>query len=392
MKKIILFVHLSLSFALIAQEEIKFSTKKQLTQPAQLKTNEMYDTQDIIEINYIAPKSFDPKGTKKYQWTINGSKQPGKGWILPKGCTTTGEKLSVYFIKVGNYTVSLTLTVTSKKKVGEEFEEEEIEYSGESEDFITVRSVFPELAALYAKEPLPDYVKLVEKASQYSVKPKFADDPTPHLFLAKGFLGILKTGINDPRFESALEDCISSFNTARELDKNGVIYDGEHQSFLQELETYIYNEGIKDYISSDPLTDPEGFNVLKEYIDYYNQISFAPITSAFFQAKTKYDKKDTKGANAIWNSEIPKLKKFKNLDIETAYGSKFKDENNKDIIISKTDLKILKYGIIATASLMKSRDGNSTKACELIDIVSSWFAGEPDFTQFVSKELNNCVE
>jgi hypothetical protein len=163
------------------QEELSFTANKRLLEPAALKNDNSFDSKDLVEISCVAPKSLNPQGTKKYQWSINGVTEAGKGWILPKGLTTTNEKLKVYFDKVGNYTVSLTLVVTVKKKVGDEIEEEETEYSGEIEDFISVRSVFPELAAIYAQKPMPDYVKLVERASEYSVKPKYANDPTPHL-------------------------------------------------------------------------------------------------------------------------------------------------------------------------------------------------------------------
>jgi len=392
MKSILFFFGIAVCYPFFTQEDLTFTANKRLVQPAVLKSDNTYDTKDLVEISFNAPKSLDSKGTRKYQWSINGATEAGKGWTLPKGGTTKGEKLKVYFEKVGNYTVSLSLTVTVKKKVGEDTEEEENEYTGETEDFISVRSVFPELAALYAQKPQPDYVKLVEKASEYSVKPKYANDPTPQLFLAKGYLGLVKSGNNDPRFESALEECITSFNTARELDKNGVIFDNEHQAFLQELESYLFDEGIKDYISSDPIGDPEGFEVLTEYLDYYSQISFAPITSTFMQARIKYQKKDTKGANALWNSEIPKLKKYTDLDVETTYGKKFKDEMGKDIILSTIDFQLLKFGVMASTRLMKTRDGNATKACDLINVVSPWLADQRDFTQFVSKDFNNCAE
>jgi hypothetical protein len=374
------------------QEELSFTANKRLLEPAALKNDNSFDSKDLVEISCVAPKSLNPQGTKKYQWSINGVTEAGKGWILPKGLTTTNEKLKVYFDKVGNYTVSLTLVVTVKKKVGDEIEEEETEYSGEMEDFISVRSVFPELAAIYAQKPTPDYVKLVERASEYSVKPKFANDPTPHLFLAKGYLGLVKTTNTDPRFESAMEECITSFNTARELDKNGVIFDDEHQRFLIELETYIFDENIKDNMNSDPKTDPDGFDIFTENIDFYNQISFAPITSIFLQASTKYLKKDTKGANALWTTEIPKLKKYKDLDVETTYGKKFEDENGTKIILSTVDLQMLKFGVMQSASLMKTRDGNSTKACELLNIVAPWLSDQRDFVQFMTKEFNNCGE
>lgn len=387
---LILFIAFSTYF--FTQEDLKFAANMRLLEPAVLKNDNSYDSEDLVEISYETPKSFEQKGTKKYQWSINGSTEAGKGWVLPKGLTTTGEKLKVYFDKVGNYTVSLSLTVTVKKKVGDEIEEEETEYSGETEDFISVRSVFPELAAIYAQKPRPDYVKLVERASEYSIKPKYANDATPHLFLAKGYLGLVKTTNTDPRFESAMEECITSFNTARELDKNGVIFDGEHQRFLLELESYIFDENIKDNVYADPKTDPDGYDILIENIDFYNQISFAPITSIFLQAATKYVKKDTKGANLLWNTEIPKLAKYKNLDIETAYGKKFEDQTGATIMLSTLDLQMLKFGVMQSATLMKTRDGNSTKACELLNIVAPWLSEERDFVQFMSASFNNCGE
>jgi hypothetical protein len=386
------FVFFVIYTAYFTQDELSFTANKRLMQPAVVKSDKTYDIKDLVEISYVVPKSLDSKGTKKFQWSINGATKSGKGWVLPKGLTTTNEKLKVYFEKVGNYTISLTLTVTVKKKVGEDFEEEETEYSGETEDFISVRSVFPELAAIYAQKPTPDYVKLVERASEYSVKPKYANDPTPHLFLAKGYLGLVKTTNTDPRFESAMEECITSFNAARELDKNGVIFDDEHQRFLLELETYIFDENIKDNVNSDPKTDPDGFDVFMENIDYYNQISSAPISSIFLQASTKYLRKDTKGANLLWNTEILKLKKYKDLDIETTYGKKFEDENGAKIIFSNLDFQMLKFGVMQSATLMKTRDGNSTKACELLNLVAPWLSDQRDFVQFMAQEFNNCGE
>ncbi|MBM3164402.1 MAG: hypothetical protein FJZ80_02970 [Bacteroidetes bacterium] len=392
MNRIFFSLFLSLGLCLFSQEDLSFKANRRLMEPVVLNDDKTFDTKDMVEISCMVPKSINLQGTQKFQWAINGSTEAGKGWVLPKGQTTTGEKLKVYFTRVGNYAVSLTLTVTSKKKVGEEFEEEENEYSGEIEDFISVRSVFPELAAIYAQKPTPNYVKLVEKASEYSVKPKYANDPTPHLFLAKGYLGLVKSTNNDPRFESAMEECITSFNTARELDKNGVIFDDEHQRFLLELESYVFDENIKDNVSANPKTEVDAFEILVENIDIYSQISFAPITSSFFQAATKYMKKDTKGANLIWNTEIPKLKKYIDLDIETTYGKKFKDDMGTSIIISNVDIQMLKFGVMQSALLMKTRDGNSTKACDLLNIVSPWLSEERDFMAFMTTEFNNCGE
>jgi hypothetical protein len=392
MKKLFFLSLFLLSINAFSQEEITFKASTRLLQPAQLEIDNSYNPKDRVEISFEMPKTIDAKGSRKYQWTINGSVEPGKGWVLEKGANLNSDKLKVYFVKVGNYSIGLTLTVTVKTKVGDEIEEDETEYTGEMEDFISVRSVFPELAALYAEKPNPNYVKLVERASEYSVKPKYANDPTPHLFLAKGYLGLVKTTNTDPRFESALEECISSFNTARELDKNGVIFDNEHQRFLLELETYLYDENIKENVNADPKSDPDGFDVLQENADNYSQVSFAPITSVFLQAALKYIKKDVKGANQIWASEIPKLSKYVYLDVETAYGKKFKDELGNEVVFSNIDLKILKFGVMKSALLLKSRDGNSTLACELINKVKPWLTKERDFLPFVKEQFNNCYE
>ena len=99
-----------------------------------------------------------------------------------------------------------------------------------------------------------------------------------------------------------------------------------------------------------------------------------------------------KGANLIWNTEIPKLKKYQNLEIETVYGKKFKTEIGTDLVISKIDLIMLKIGVMKSAVIMKTRDGNSTKACELIKIVTPWFENDREFNLFLDKEFNSCGE
>jgi hypothetical protein len=80
------------------------------------------------------------------------------------------------------------------------------------------------------------------------------------------------------------------------------------------------------------------------------------------------------------------------LDVETTYGKKFEDENGTKIVLSTVDLQMLKFGVMQSASLMKTRDGNSTKACELLNIVAPWLSDQRDFVQFMTKEFNNCGE
>ncbi|MFN4951298.1 MAG: hypothetical protein ACK5F0_06735 [Flavobacteriales bacterium] len=367
-------------FNIMYAQDITFTSDKRLVQPT---VNGEVKAENTIEIKSSLKKPLN--GKKTYTWTINGSSEPGKGWELVKGTTLSGEKIKISFNKIGNYSVGLTIVAISG--------EDENEVSGEVEDFISVRSVFPELAALYAQKPVPNYVKLVEKSSEYTVKPKFANDPTPNLFLAKGYLGLVKSGNPEPRFETAIEDCISSFVAAKELDKNGVIMDDEHQRFLDELQQYLLNENILVNYDADPKSNPESYDQLVEYIDYYSQTTSAPVCASLMQGYFKYLKKDSKGANLLWNTEILKLKKYVNLDEKTAYGERYKDDLGNEIILSTVDLKVLKLGAMKVAQVMKTRDNQNPKeACKLLSILEPFLIDDTEFATFYSKEFNSCQE
>ncbi|MEY5132907.1 MAG: hypothetical protein RLZZ198_911 [Bacteroidota bacterium] len=367
-------------FNIMLAQDITFTSDKRLVQPT---VNGEVKAENTIEIKSSLKTPLN--GKKTYTWTINGSSEPGKGWELVKGTTLSGEKIKISFNKIGNYTIGLTIVAISG--------EDENEVSGEVEDFISVRSVFPELAALYAQKPVPNYVKLVEKSSEYIVKPKFANDPTPNLFLAKGYLGLVKSGNPEPRFETAIEDCISSFVAAKELDKNGVIMDDEHQRFLDELQQYLLNENILVHYDADPKSNPESYDQLVEYIDYYSQTTSAPVCASLMQGYFKYLKKDSKGANLLWNTEILKLKKFVNLDEKTAYGERYKDDLGNEIILSTVDLKVLKLGAMKVAQVMKTRDNQNPKeACKLLSLVEPFLIDDTEFATFYSKEFNSCQE
>ncbi|MEY3048729.1 MAG: hypothetical protein RL365_767 [Bacteroidota bacterium] len=379
MKYLFLLV-LTAVFNIIIAQDITFSADKRLVQPS---VNGEVKAENTIEIKSSLKTPLN--GKKTYTWTINGSSEPGKEWELVKGTTLNSEKIKISFNKIGNYTIGLTIVAISG--------EDENEVSGEVEDFISVRSVFPELAALYAQKPVPNYVKLVEKASEYIVKPKFANDPTPNLFLAKGYLGLVKSGNPEARFETAIEDCISSLVEAKELDKNGVIMDDEHQRFLDELQQYLLNENILVTYDADPKSNPEGYDQLVEYIDYYSQTTSAPVCASLMQGYFKYLKKDSKGANLLWNNEILKLKKFVNLDEKTAYGERYKDDLGNEIILSAVDVKVLKLGAMKVAQVMKTRDNTNPKeACKLLSIVEPFLIDDTEFATFYSKEFDSCQE
>jgi len=371
---------LSLVFCNYFAQDITFTANKRLVEPV---VNNEVKPENTVEIKSALKTPLN--GKKTYTWTVNGSTEPGKGWELIKGTTLTGDKIKVSFNKIGNYSIGLTVVAVNG--------EDETEVSSEVEEFISVRSMFPELAALYAQKPTPNYVKLVEKADEYILKPKYANDPTPNLFLAKGYLGLVKTGNPEARFENAMEDCISSFAAARELDKNGVIMDDEHQRFLDELQTYLFNENILVHYDSDPKTNPDSYDQLVEYVDYYAQTTYAPVCVSLLQGYFKYLKKDTKGANLLWTVEIAKLQKFVKLEEESAYGQHYKDDLGNEIVMSKNDLNLLKLGAMKVAQLMKNRDNQNPKeACKLLAIVEPFLIDDTEFATFYSNEFNSCQE
>jgi tetratricopeptide (TPR) repeat protein len=246
--------------------------------------------------------------------------------------------------------------------------------------------VFPELAALYAQKPKPNYEKLTLRASDFIAKPKYANDPTPYLFLAKGLYGLVKEGNAEPEFESALEESISALQSAVELDKNGVLNDVEHQNFINDLEGYLLREYLEVHLDGK-LPD------LGEAIDLYKQTTLNPISINFLEAYYKYKMKNAKAANIIWSTEIPKLLKYERLEIDGKFSNSFKNELGNTIQLTESDIKALKYGIMYSAIILRERDKNAEKACELLRKVDPWFQFDKDFRDLFEGDLfSSCVK
>ena len=362
---------IALSLSSVAQS-VTFSAAKRLVEPV---FERVVKPENIIEIkSEVKP---DPKikiTNKSYLWTISGVK--GKDWEFEKGSTETSASIKLTFNKLGNYTVNLTVILNKEK-------DDENEISYELEDYLTVRSVFPELAALYAQKPKPNYKKLVERASDFIVKPKYANDPTPYLFLAKGYLGLVQQGNSDPEFEGALEECVSSFATAKEMDKNGVLNDVEHQNFINELEMLLLKEYLEVQMEGD-------MSELAEAIDFYSQITLNPICIKYVEAYQKYKTKNAKGANLIWTAEIPKLLKYERGETEEKYNNSFKNELGEWVQFTEADIMVLKYGVMYSAIALKEQ--KNIKACDILKKVDPWFQFEKDFRElYEGSEFNSCV-
>ena len=185
--------------------------------------------------------TFIPAGTKKIGtlWTISGIQD--KDWEVIGG-TLNSPSVELKFKKVGNYDVTVTTTYSVKVKLKNgEFEEEETDIEVEEEAFITVTNNLDELTQIHADS---NFVKLVKKSADYVVKPKFAGDPTPTIFLAKGYYGMYRKDIKDPLINEPYDEAINAVASAIEMDQNGIFYVPVHKMWLNNFQTEILNNEI----------------------------------------------------------------------------------------------------------------------------------------------------
>ncbi len=323
--------------------------------------------------------AFIAAGTKEKTvlWSISGTK--GKDWEFISG-KETDRSVQVKFNRIGTFDVSATIGYSFKDKKGEEQEDE---VSEEKEAFITVSNNLDDLQQLFADK---SFVKLVKKAEDTKVKPKYSNDPTPNIFLAKGYYGMYLKGLKDPQIAEPYEEAISATAAAIEMDQNGIFNVHVHKAWLDQFQKevstnsiFINLEDTDGYPTFYTGKDVEKKNQMNDEmnsgIEIYTSISKHPFVARWIEAAIKYNARDFKTANAIYTEEIPKLLKMENLDK-----------------LTETDKKVLKTGIMLSAQTLTVRDKNNTKACEVLTKANTWFGEQKDFSQFFEKVYNNCKE
>jgi hypothetical protein len=336
---------------------------------------------NLIQIKSIFSIDGMPEGTKKAGviWTISGEKD--KDWSFKSGSETT-DNIEVEFKRVGNYSVTLTGNYTKPKKLkkGEEPEDEEFELFEEREDFITVTNNLDELTQIHADS---NFVKLVKRASDYCVKAKYANDPTPYIFLAKGFYGMYRKDLKDPDIQDPFEEAITATATAIEKDGNGIFRMPIHEMWLTKFQSEVLDNGIiyrmedEDgypvlYTNSDKTRTAEVLSEMVDASEQYQSVSKNPIAIKFVEAAIRYQMKDVKTANLIWKTEIPNLLKLTDL------------ENFTD-----ADKDALRTGLILSAQQLIKRDANTANARAILTHVSKWFEYNKDFIAFYEKKYNS---
>lgn len=383
MKTTLLF-RLTLALAITLLTGVSYGQKPTLSMKSNKRILTLDEEDDSPGNNTVKLEaSFVAAGTKKVgtAWSISGVQD--KDWEVIGGALNA-PSVELKFKKVGNYDVAVATTYSVKKKLKNgEIEEEESDIEVEEEAYITVTNNLDELTQIHADS---NFVKLVKKSADYVIKPKFAGDPTPTIFLAKGYYGMYRKDIKDPQIQEPYDEAINAVATAIEMDQNGIFYTPVHKMWLSGFQTEILNNGI-----IFKLDDENGYPVfyngkdankkltlqeeLGEGIEQYATITKNPIAAKFLEAAIRFQAKDSKNANAIWKVEIPNLLKLEKIE-------KF----------TEADKLALKVGVILTAQILPVIEKNNTNACLLLNKIKEWFGDDKDFIAFYEGKMNSCKE
>lgn len=333
------------------------------------------ENQNIVKLD----SKFIPAGTKELSnstvWEISGQK--GRDWDFVSGTNTT-KSIQIIFKKVGSYSVSISVGYMFFNKKNVE-EEDEVFY--DQENFISVTNNLDELTQIHADS---NFVKLVKRAEDFKVKPKYIGDPTPLIFLAKGYYGMYKKSIEDPLITNPYDDAITSVSEAIELDQNGIFNMPIHKMWLTGFQMEILNNGItyqlensegfpSFYTSKVAEKNSKSNEEMIEAIQQYKTITKNPVSCGLLEAAIRYHIKDIKGANALFVKETLNLLALDNLD-------KF----------TETDIKALQLGVILSSQILSKRDGGNSNACKILDKIATWYEADTEFVSFYENKLNSC--
>ena len=328
---------------------------------------------------------FTPAGTKKVstEWVISGVK--GKDWDFTKG-DEKSDIIEVNFKRVGNYSVSLNVTYSVKKTLKNgEVEEEEFDISVDNDNFITVTNNLDELTQLHADS---NFIKLVKRAGDYTVKEKYANDPTPYIFLAKGLFGVYRKDLKDPMIQDPFEEAITACATAIERDENGVFKMPIHKMWLNGIQQELLNNGVRFlleteddypilYSNDNKEKTAETLGGMLEACESYSTISKNPVAIKFVEAAIRYNNRDAKTANLIWKTELPNLMNLTDKDFENW---------------TQADKDALRVGLILSSQALMKRDSSTVNARPMLKKAEKWFEYDKEWIAFYEKKYNSFSE
>jgi len=339
------------------------------------------DAKTTVEIRSI----FSPAGTKKVltEWTLSGVE--GKDWEFTRG-DKNSDVIEVNFKKVGNYSVSLNVTYSVKKTLRNgEVEEEEFDIYVDNDNFITVTNNLDELTQLHADS---NFIKLVKRAGDYTDKEKYANVPTPYIFLAKGLYGIYRKDMKDPMVQDPFEEAIEACATAIERDENGVFRMPIHKMWLNGFQLELLNNGIRYildeedgypivYSNSDKEKTAETLSEMQDACESYTTITRHPIGALLISAAIRNNNRDTRTANLIWKTEIPNLMNISDKEFDSW---------------TQADKDALCLGLILSAQELIKRDNSTANARPMLQKAAKWFEYDKAWIAFYEKKYNSFSE
>lgn len=328
---------------------------------------------------------FTPAGTKKVgtEWVISGTKD--KDWNFVKG-DEKSDIIEVNFKRVGNYSVSLNVTYAVKKTLKNgEVEEEEFDISVDNDNFITVTNNLDELTQLHADS---NFIKLVKRSGDYTVKEKYANDPTPYIFLAKGLFGVYRKDLKDPMIQDPFEEAITACATAIERDENGVFKMPIHKMWLNSFQLELLNNEVRyilDEIDGYPVMysndnkekSAETLSGMLDACESYSSITRNPMGVKFIEAAIRFNNRDAKTANLIWKTEMANLMALTDKDFENW---------------TQADKDALRIGLILSSQALMKRDASTINARSICKKAEKWFEYDKDWIAFYEKKNNSFSE
>ena len=321
---------------------------------------------------------------RSLEWAVTGIQ--GQDWEITKGDFTKGD-VELNFKRVGNYSVSLSVTYidpNQKLKKGQE-EPDELDLSVDYDNYITVTNNLDELTQLHADS---NFIKLVKRAGDYSIKEKYANDPTPYIFLAKGLYGVYRKQLKDPMIQDPFEEALTACATAIERDANGVFEMPIHKMWLNGIQQELLNNGVRYilenqddypllYSNSDKEKTAETLSSMLEACDSYSTISKNPVSIKFVEAAIRYNNKDAKTANLIWKTEVPNLLNIKDKDFDNW------TQADKDAL--RTGLILSSQALLAQAEAKK--DTSAATARKIMQKAEKWFEYDKEWIAYYEVKL-----
>ena len=328
---------------------------------------------------------FTPAGTKKVgtEWVISGTKD--KDWNFVKG-DEKSDIIEVNFKRVGNYSVSLNVTYAVKKTLKNgEVEEEEFDISVDNDNFITVTNNLDELTQLHADS---NFIKLVKRSGDYTVKEKYANDPTPYIFLAKGLFGVYRKDLKDPMIQDPFEEAIAACATAIERDENGIFKMPIHKMWLNSFQLELLNNEVRYildetdgypvmYSNDNKEKSAETLSGMLDACESYSSITRNPMGIKFIEAAIRYNNRDAKTANLIWKTEIANLLTLTDKDFENW---------------TQADKDALRIGLILSSQALMKRDASTVNARAICKKAEKWFEYDKDWIAYYEKKNNSFSE